>query len=281
MSHYELKTTTSKKQSKRAAIFTIAKIKNQRKWTKEEDELLISLASKNKEKHWKEIAGRFRKKNSLQCFSRYKRIRPGIVKGSWKKEEDTRIINLVRQHGKAWAKISKLFGTRNGKQIRDRFINVLDPEIKKGKFTCDEDEQLIALFKKHGPKWATISKYFPNRTADMIKNRFHSSIKRKVDLTFEEEFKPCNENIFSLNTEQNTTESTKSLINLTQNLSDQEYLALRDAEYDNKPSLSCDSDLFSINANYNDMGYYETKICGGEKNDEDIVFGWDFESCFA
>jgi len=81
----------------------------------------------------KKFQKKFLKKNSLQCFSRYKRIRPGIIKGSWKKEEDMRIIDLVNKYGKAWSKISKILGTRNGKQIRDRFINVLDPEIKKRK----------------------------------------------------------------------------------------------------------------------------------------------------
>jgi myb proto-oncogene protein len=161
-------------------IFSIRKIKNQKKWTREEDELLIALAEKYNEKHWKEISKRFVKKNSLQCFSRYKRIRPGIVKGSWKKDEDIRIIDLVSRYGKAWSKISKILGTRNGKQIRDRFINVLDPEIKKGKFTDDEDRKLVSLYKQHGPKWATIAKYYTNRTADMIKNRFHSSIKKKL-----------------------------------------------------------------------------------------------------
>jgi hypothetical protein len=161
-------------------IFSIKKIKNQKKWTREEDELLIALAEKFNEKHWKEISKRFVKKNSLQCFSRYKRIRPGIIKGSWKKEEDVRIMDLVNKYGKSWSKISKILGTRNGKQIRDRFINVLDPEIKKGKFTEEEDRKLIALYKQHGPKWATIAKYYNNRTADMIKNRFHSSIKKKL-----------------------------------------------------------------------------------------------------
>lgn len=161
-------------------IFVIRKIKNQKKWTREEDELLINLAEHYNEKHWKEISKRFLKKNSLQCFSRYKRIRPGIVKGSWKKEEDLRIIDLVNKYGKAWSKISKILGTRNGKQIRDRFINVLDPEIRKGKFTEEEDRKLVSLFKQYGPKWATIAKYYYNRTADMIKNRFHSSIKKKL-----------------------------------------------------------------------------------------------------
>jgi hypothetical protein len=168
------------KRVKSNLIFSIKKIKNQKKWTKEEDEQLISLAEKYSEKNWKEISKRFVKKNSLQCFSRYKRIRPGIIKGSWKKEEDARIIELVNKHGKAWSKISKVLGTRNGKQIRDRYINVLDPEIRKGKFTEEEDNKLIQLFKQHGPKWATIAKYYPNRTADMIKNRFHSSIKKRL-----------------------------------------------------------------------------------------------------
>jgi hypothetical protein len=169
----------SKKQNTNK-IFSIRKVKNQKKWTREEDELLISLAEKYNEKHWKEISKMFVNKNSLQCFSRYKRIRPGIIKGSWKKEEDQEILRLVNKYGKAWSKISKMLNTRNGKQIRDRFINVLDPEIKKGKFTEDEDKKLVSLFQQFGPKWATISKYYPNRTADMIKNRFHSSIKKKL-----------------------------------------------------------------------------------------------------
>jgi hypothetical protein len=56
----------------------------------------------------------------------------------------------------------------------------LDPQLKKGRFTLEEDNKLIRLYLYHGPKWATISKHFPNRTADMIKNRYHSSIKKLI-----------------------------------------------------------------------------------------------------
>jgi hypothetical protein len=161
-------------------IFSIIKIKNKKKWSKDEDKVLIDLAEKYKEKHWKDISTNFTNKNALQCFSRYKRIRPGIIKGSWSKDEDEKILSLVQIYGKCWSKISKVLVTRNGKQIRDRFINVLDPKIKKGKFTDDEDKKLIKLFMSYGPKWATISKHFANRTADMIKNRFHSSIKKII-----------------------------------------------------------------------------------------------------
>lgn len=178
----EYRSISKKTKTHSNLVFTIKKVKNQKKWTKEEDTLLVALAEKFNEKHWKEISKKFLKKNSLQCFSRYKRIRPGIIKGSWKKDEDLRIIDLVHKYGKSWSKLSKIIGTRNGKQIRDRYINVLDPEIKKGKFTDEEDKKLILLFRQNGPKWATIAKCYSNRTADMIKNRFHSSIKKKLNL---------------------------------------------------------------------------------------------------
>lgn len=163
------------------AVFSIMKIKNRKRWSMEDDSKLIGLAKQFNEKHWKDISDNFQNKNPLQCFSRYKRIRPGIVKGSWSKEEDEQIVQLVNTFGKSWSKISKFLATRNGKQIRDRFINVLDPAIKKGKFTEAEDKMLIELFYKYGSKWSTISKFFPDRTADMIKNRFHSSIKRVLN----------------------------------------------------------------------------------------------------
>jgi hypothetical protein len=154
------------------------KIRNKKKWTREEDSKLIYLAQRFHERHWKEISKHFSNKNSLQCFSRYKRIKPGIIKGAWTQEEDNLILELVQTYGKVWSKISKMMKSRNGKQIRDRFINILDPEIKKGKFTDEEDDKLIKLYMKNGPRWAYISNFFPNRTADMIKNRFHSSIKK-------------------------------------------------------------------------------------------------------
>jgi hypothetical protein len=49
-------------------IFVIIKIKNKKKWTKEEDSLLIKLAEKYKEKHWKEISKHFYKQKCLTMF---------------------------------------------------------------------------------------------------------------------------------------------------------------------------------------------------------------------
>jgi len=72
--------------------------------------------------------------------------------------------------------------SRNGKQIRDRFLNYLDPHINKVKFTDSEDKLIIEQYKMHGSKWSVIAKCFPGRTGDMIKNRFYSCLKRRVHI---------------------------------------------------------------------------------------------------
>ena len=169
------------KKPSKSKIFNIKKVINQKKWTKEEDEELIKLVKTHNGKKWKEIASNFHNKSPLQCFSRYKRIRPEIYKGSWKKEEDKLILSLIEKYGTSWSKISKIIKTRNGKQIRDRYINVLSPNINKKKFTPEEDFLLLKLYNEYGPKWATIHTFFKNRTTDMIKNRFHSSLKKKYE----------------------------------------------------------------------------------------------------
>ena len=158
--------------------FHISKVRNRKQWTTSDDVKLIHLAKQFGERHWKTIALNFPKKNALQCFSRYKRIRPGIVQGHWSEHEDNKIKQLVNVYGYAWSKIAKVMQTRNGKQIRDRYMNVLNPKFSKKKFTDDEDRKLIQMYMKYGPCWSFVAKFFPLRTADMIKNRFHSSIKK-------------------------------------------------------------------------------------------------------
>jgi len=163
-------------------LFIITKIKKHKNWTSEEDKLLLQVAINFEQKSWTQVAGYFKDKNPAQCRARYKRIRPGIVKGPWRKEEDNQILELVKQYGRNWAMISKMMPSRNGKQIRDRFLNYLDPQINKIKFTKDEDEKIIELYKEHGSKWSVIAKSFPGRTGDMIKNRFYSCLKRRIHI---------------------------------------------------------------------------------------------------
>ena len=105
------------------------------KWTKEEDELLLKKGKEYNNKKWKLVASFLPGHSSVQCSARYKRIQSGIIKGSWNKEEDKKLLELYNKYGKNWAKISKEMLTRTGKQIRDRFLNSLDKGIDKRKFS--------------------------------------------------------------------------------------------------------------------------------------------------
>ena len=64
-------------------------------WTKEDDKLLLMSAKQNNEKNWKKVASSFKGRTSIQCSSRYHRIRPGLTKGHFSREEDLKLISLI------------------------------------------------------------------------------------------------------------------------------------------------------------------------------------------
>ena len=156
------------------------KKKNINYWTEEEDKILKEKAKEFNYKNWNSIAEFIPGKSSIQCSSRYRRIRPGLIKGAWEKEEDSKLLSLFEKYGNNWAAISKEMPHRTGKQIRDRFINSLDERYKRGKFSEEEDKMILKYHKKFGNKWSKIAKKMKTRTGDMVKNRFYSSLKKTV-----------------------------------------------------------------------------------------------------
>jgi hypothetical protein len=101
-------------------------------------------------------------------------------KRRWKRVEDIKIIEMVEVYGKNWKLMEKKMQGRTAESIKDRFLNKLDPNLKTCKFSQEEDELIIKLHNKYGTRWNEISKFFPNRNAYMIKNRFYSSIRNKI-----------------------------------------------------------------------------------------------------
>ena len=155
-------------------------IKKPNFWTEEEDKILKEKAKEFNYKNWKSIANFIPGKNSIQCSARFRRIRPGLIKGAWGEEEDSKLISLYEKYGRNWAAISKEMNQRTGKQIRDRFLNSLDTRYKRGKFSEEEDKMILKYHKIYGNQWAKIAVKIKTRTGDMIKNRFYSSLKKEI-----------------------------------------------------------------------------------------------------
>ena len=71
---------------------------------------------------------------------------PRLVKGPWTKEEDVKVMELVKELGpKKWSAIADHLPGRIGKQCRERWHNHLNPDIRKDAWTPEEDAVILRL----------------------------------------------------------------------------------------------------------------------------------------
>lgn len=104
----------------------------------------------------------------------------GGAKQKFTPEEDAVILKLVQYYGtKDWKKIADHLSNRKARQVRERYINYLDPTIDKRKWTIQEEEFLNDMVNKFGKRWKYISSYFIGRTDVSIKNHWVILNKRK------------------------------------------------------------------------------------------------------
>ena len=92
----------------------------------------------------------------------------------WNQVDDFRLRQVIERDGLiGWSKIADRVTGRTSKQCRERWINHLNPDIKNGDWSNEEDEAIVQLQRRYGNKWALIATMIPKRTDNAIKNRFH------------------------------------------------------------------------------------------------------------
>eukprot|EP00559_Dactyliosolen_fragilissimus_P000594 CAMPEP_0184865704 /NCGR_PEP_ID=MMETSP0580-20130426/18807_1 /TAXON_ID=1118495 /ORGANISM="Dactyliosolen fragilissimus" /LENGTH=554 /DNA_ID=CAMNT_0027364999 /DNA_START=116 /DNA_END=1780 /DNA_ORIENTATION=- len=157
------------------------------KWNATETNLLKKFVEQYQDTspRWNDIASNFPSRTAFDCLTKWQTLsgQPVIKgKGSWTVEEDNILRDKRALYGRKWAKIAAHLPGRQGKQCRERYVNHLDPDLKKGEWTDDEEAILIALHEHHGNRWANIAKQLPGRSDNDIKNHWYSTIQRKFQL---------------------------------------------------------------------------------------------------
>jgi hypothetical protein len=129
-------------------------------------------------------------------------LKPGLLKGRWTSLEDELLIQTInrRRSGSTirvepglegagvlnavgfhandyWPAIAECLTGRSTKQCRERWTHVLDPSLKKTKWTIKEDAALRQAHAEIGSRWTAIAKLIPGRTCLHVRDRWRALIK--------------------------------------------------------------------------------------------------------
>lgn len=107
----------------------------------------------------------------------------------WTTDEDNILMQRIEKHGnKSWTRVAQELNNlvhggrhiRQGKQCRERWFNHLNPDLKKGQWTLEEDVFILEQQRVIGNRWSDISKCLQGRNENSVKNRWKSLMKRAM-----------------------------------------------------------------------------------------------------
>jgi len=145
-------------------------------WSAEEDALLSEAvrAYGSSTRSWGLIADCFDGRTSSQCRERWsKSIEPGLCKGRWSDREERVLFLAVRAHGERFSEAARHVPGRTGPQGREKWTNVLAPDVKRDGWSESEDEALEEAVEAHGcGNWSHVAQSVAGRTDDQCKRRW-------------------------------------------------------------------------------------------------------------
>ncbi|KAJ2394809.1 hypothetical protein GGI05_001866 [Coemansia sp. RSA 2603] len=151
------------------------------KWTAEEDRVLTEAVMAYGEGDWQAVAACLDNRTGQQVLHRWcKSINPAIRSGRWDRDEDVALLAAVRLYGVGqWTKIAKHVPGRTDVKCRERYMNVLTPDVNNTQWTADEDARLVALVARVGVgKWSYVADMLGGRTDNQCWRHWRSLHKR-------------------------------------------------------------------------------------------------------
>lgn len=106
---------------------------------------------------------------------------------AWTKQEDAKLVQRLHElypketsersldpKNVHWELVAEAFDdqSRKAKDCRKRWVSSLNPSLRRGKWTPEEDQQLLKSYKKYGPLWQMISADVKGRTEHQCLKRY-------------------------------------------------------------------------------------------------------------
>eukprot|EP00877_Chromochloris_zofingiensis_P001151 jgi/Chrzof1/11036/Cz05g21080.t1 len=96
-----------------------------------------------------------------------------VKTGAWEKDEDELLYLWQGKLGNKWSEVAKHIPGRTGQQCAQRWRHKVNPNIKRDKWTEDEDNTLIELVRSYGiGRWADIARQLSGRTDQQCMGRW-------------------------------------------------------------------------------------------------------------
>jgi len=130
-------------------IYAPNKRPKNKKFTPEEDAILLDLVKQYGEGCWSKIAEKMGDRNRKQVRDRYQNfLKPDKNVQFFSPEEDSKILALVAEHGKQWNLIAKNLPGRNPHQIKSRYYaKIKNPKIELSKNPQKSENGISTLVK--------------------------------------------------------------------------------------------------------------------------------------
>ncbi len=97
-------------------------------------------------------------------------------KKKWTDDEDAQLKGYIKEYGENWKKIAENMPGKTHRQCEVHWTGVLDPTIKHGKWSEEENEKLKKLIDQQGEKWTKIAQEIPGRTALQCRQHYRRAL---------------------------------------------------------------------------------------------------------
>lgn len=147
------------------------------KFAPEEDKEILKV-----EGDWSKLYTEMRRA-PLCIYVRYLELQRSRPTSQWSPEEDSVLASLVQKEGKqSWTEIATYFKNKTPKQCMYRYKRVLNPEIRRGKWSAEEDKALLEATEKcKKGNWKQICKYIKGRTQFQCRERYLYHLDPKIN----------------------------------------------------------------------------------------------------